>query len=59
MMTEPVVVQKDDVKDFTFNELVDWCAWHMVERLLQGGKLRSIIYEIVNAATYWHKENNK
>lgn len=45
-----------ELKDLTFNELVDWCAWQVMEGLLQGKPLRSVIYTVVDLGARWRKE---
>lgn len=45
--------------EWTLDELVDFCAWRAVERLLKGTSLRSVIYEACAQAASWRYEKTK
>lgn len=48
--TPPPKPQPEPVAWENFNALVDWAAWHVVQGLLRGTPLRSLIWDVVNGA---------
>jgi len=48
------------VSDFkTFNELVSWATWHVLEGLTKGTPLRSLIHDVLSLARSWQPEASK
>jgi len=37
----------------TFQDLVSWATWHVIEGLTKGEALRSLIFHVVDMARRW------
>lgn len=51
-MTVPVNSEKE-LNDWTFDELVKWACWVIVEGMTQGKPLRSSVYSVLDVARQW------
>ena len=49
---------KKDRKDFTFDEVVDWCAERILTELMVG-KFRSGVYAAVDFVCMWREEQKE
>lgn len=43
----------------TFDDLVTWATWHVIEGLTRGTPLRSLIHGVLMTAANWHAEQRK
>ncbi len=47
-----------EIKDMTFEELVEWAEGHILKELIKG-KFHSAVYTVCDVAARWHAEQNK
>lgn len=46
------------VEQWTFNELVNWAAWHVVQGMLQGKTLQMTMHHVVSTVGQWHSRTD-
>jgi hypothetical protein len=45
-----------DFRDWTFDELVEHNSWHVIQGLLKGEALKSLIYQVCELTARWNKK---
>lgn len=43
----------------TFDDLVTWATWHVIEGLTRGTPMRSLMHGVLMAAVGWHADRSK
>lgn len=44
------------VKDWSFDDLLDWAGWRIASGLIKGRDLRSLVYDVCMTTQAWHRE---
>ena len=42
-----------DLKDWTFEELVNYCSWDLMQSIVQGTRLTHAVQNSINMALRW------